>query len=140
VQLISEKPPELELVLFLDCCFSKGMFRDFVTGNPKYKKSRFLLTEPMPEQFHYIKSATRGTDNFLLLSACAERQTAADAQFNGRYNGAFTFYAVRTLQKGITYRQWMERIWQYLPSDDFDQIPGIDGPERMFDMKVFETA
>jgi hypothetical protein len=46
---------------------------------------------------------------------------------------------MKTLERGITYRQWMERIWAYLPSDRFEQIPHIDGPERLFDKKVFET-
>ena len=132
VELCRKKPPELDLVFFLDCCFSEGMSR----GNPT--RSRFLMTEPLPENYHVIRQAPSEVNDWLVLSACAENQTAADANFNGNPNGAFTFYAMKTLEKGITYRQWMERIWQYLPSKQFTQIPHIDGPERMFDRKIFE--
>ena len=135
VALCKEKPAELELVFFLDCCFSEGMSRN----NPSYKKPRFMMTEPLPENFHVIRQAPGEVNDWLVISACAENQTASDAMFNGKPNGAFTFYAMKTLERGITYRQWMERIWAYLPSDRFEQIPHIDGPERLFDKKVFET-
>jgi hypothetical protein len=136
IALANEKPAGLDLVFILDCCFGRGMARDF--GNPSFSVPRFLMTDPMPENYRITRSLTREPHDWLVISACAENQTAADAQFGGRYNGAFTYYAVRTLEKGITYRQWMERIWQNLPSRSFDQIPGIDGPERLFERKVFE--
>ena len=97
------------------------------------------MTEPLPENYHVIRQTPSEVNDWLVISACAENQTASDAMFNGKPNGAFTFYAMRTLEKGITYRQWMERIWEYLPSDRFEQIPHIDGPERMFDQIVFEV-
>jgi len=133
VELCKEKPAELELVFLLDSCFSEGMSR----SNPT--RPRFLMTEPLPENYHVIRQTPSEVNDWLVISACAENQTASDAMFNGKPNGAFTFYAMRTLERGITYRQWMERIWEYLPSDRFEQIPHIDGPERMFDQIVFEV-
>lgn len=135
VALCKEKPAGLELVFLLDSCFSEGMSRN----NPSPQRPRFLMTEPLPENYHVIRQAPGEVNDWLVISACAENQTASDAMFNGKPNGAFTFYAMKTLEKGITYRQWMERIWEYLPSDRFPQIPHIDGPEYMFEKKVFEV-
>jgi metacaspase-1 len=137
VELAHEKPAGLDVVFFFDSCFSQGMARDLI-GNPIYKRSRFLLTEPLPESFHIIKKFGRTPIDWLVFSACAERQTAADAFINGRYNGAFTYFAVKTLEKGITYRKWFTEIRNYLPSNDFEQIPGLDGPESMLTKKAFE--
>lgn len=135
VALCKEKPAGLDLVFLLDSCFSEGMARN----NPSPQKPRFLVTEPLPEHYHVIRQAPGEVNDWLVISACAENQTASDAMFGGDPNGAFTFYAMRTLEKGITYRQWMERIWKYLPGDRFSQIPHIDGPERMFEKIVFEV-
>jgi len=139
VALAKEKPSGLELVIILDSCFSKGMARDYAIGNPTYKKPRFYMDFPLPENFHVIRSARQEPMDFLLISACGENQTASDAMFNGKPNGAFSYYAAKTMEKGIPYREWMERIWQNLPSKMFAQIPGIEGPERMFDRKIFEA-
>ena len=138
VALANDKPEELDLVFILDSCFSKGMARDYVTGNPTYKKPRFHVEFPLPPGFHVMRDLKNVPLNFLLISACAENQTASDAMFNGKPNGAFSFYLAKAIQKGLTYRQWMEGVWQNLPSDKFEQIPGIDGPERMFDRRIFE--
>jgi len=135
IELCREKPAGLELVFILDSCFSEGMARN----NPSLQRPRFLMTEPLPENFHVIRQAPGEVNDWLVISACAENQTASDAVFNGNPNGAFTFYAMKTLEKGITYRQWMERIWQNLPSEKFPQIPHIDGPEYMLEKKVFEV-
>ena len=129
VELCKEKPADLELVFFLDCCFSEGMYRNRMLNDLCHKHPRFLMTEPLPENYHVIRQAPGDPHDWLVLSACAENQTASDAAFNSKPNGAFTFYAMKTLEKGITYRQWMERIWEYLPSTRFEQIPHIDGPE-----------
>ena len=139
IALCKEKPANLDLVFILDSCFSEGMSRLGLTHDAIIKHPRFLMTSPMPRNFHVIKQAPYEVNDWLVISACAENQTAADALFNNRYNGAFTYYAVRTLEKGITYRQWMERIWQNLPSRQFEQMPHIDGPERLIEKIVFEV-
>jgi len=75
----------------------------------------------------------------LLLSGCKEgpNNFSYDAKIAGRYNGAFTYYALKTLKPGITYAQWHQEISRYLPSTSFPQSPQIVGNIAARDQKVF---
>jgi hypothetical protein len=64
----------------------------------------------------------------LLLAACRDNQTAMDAWFDGRANGAFTYAALQALAENpATYRDWQRGINKRLPSIDFDQAPRLEG-------------
>ena len=132
--LMEEKPAGLLVVFLFDSCFSDTVTRRI----DDYKKGRFLASEIMPEQYNVKKKFNSAPVNWIAFSGCGEHQTSADAYIDGRYNGAFTFYAVKTLQKGLTYKQWYSKIREHLPSTEFDQIPGLDGPEELLNRIVFE--
>lgn len=68
----------------------------------------------------------------LLLSGCQEgpNNYSYDARINGRYNGAFTYYALKTLKTlpaSATYADWHTAIRGYLPSASYPQTPQIVG-------------
>jgi hypothetical protein len=68
----------------------------------------------------------------LLLSGCKEgpNNFSYDAKIAGRYNGAFTYYALKTLKTlpaGATYADWHAAICTYLPSASYPQSPRILG-------------
>jgi hypothetical protein len=68
----------------------------------------------------------------LLLSGCQEgpNNFSYDAKIAGRYNGAFTYYALKTLRSlppDATYVQWHRKIADYLPSASYPQSPQIVG-------------
>jgi len=125
-------PDGATVVLMFDSCFAGTVTRGI---NPV--KNRFAKVEK-------IKRGTKKRHRFapeemkwIVFAACGEQQTSADAWFSGRPNGAFSFYALRTLQPGITYNDWIKRIKIYLPSNNFDQIPSMEGNESLFDRPVF---
>lgn len=78
----------------------------------------------------------------LLLSGCQEgpNNFSYDAKIAGRYNGAFTYYALKTL-KGLppdaTYAKWHRKIGEYLPSASYPQSPQIVGNAAARKQKVF---
>lgn len=79
----------------------------------------------------------------LLLSGCKEgpNNFSYDARINGRYNGAFTYYALKALARlkpGATYAEWHKAIVKYLPSASYPQAPQIVGSEGARKGKVFE--
>jgi uncharacterized caspase-like protein len=116
--------------IMLDSCFSgDGTKRVF----GKYKRFRkFRQTAQLR------KSIFRSPDmKWILLSGCGETQTSADAFIGGNYSGAFTWYAVKSLSKGMTYKQWYNKIRSYLPSKEFDQIPQFEGNPELFNRVVF---
>ncbi|MDW8319656.1 MAG: caspase family protein, partial [Anaerolineae bacterium] len=59
--------------------------------------------------------------------------------FNGRPNGAFTYYALKTLRerKPATYEAWLRAIREYLPSSRLPQTPQLFGSGTMRRLKVF---
>lgn len=79
----------------------------------------------------------------LLLAGCKEgpNNYSYDARIAGRYNGAFTYYALKTLKTlkpGSTYAQWHTAIGNYLPSASYPQSPQIFGDKASRQRKVFE--
>jgi len=119
------------VVLLFDSCFSGT-----VTRNPV--KNRFV--DPgLPPRPHKRVRFNKDAMNYIVFSGCGEHQTSADAYINGRYNGAFTFYALKTLSPGITYQQWIDNIHKYLPSvkNRFDQNPTLEGNSILLNRKVF---
>jgi len=77
----------------------------------------------------------------LLLAGCQEgpNNYSYDARINGRYNGAFTYYALKTLKNlppSATYADWHNAIRGYLPSASYPQTPQIVGNAEARKRKV----
>jgi len=77
----------------------------------------------------------------LLLSGCQEgpNNYSYDARINGRPNGAFTYYALKTLKTlpaKATYTAWHKAIRAYLPSTSYPQSPQIVGNSAARKQKV----
>ena len=79
----------------------------------------------------------------LLLSGCKEgpNNFSYDARIKGRANGAFTYYALKTLKTlkaGATYADWAAAMSPtYLPSVSYPQSPQIVGNSQARQQKVF---
>jgi hypothetical protein len=78
----------------------------------------------------------------LLLAGCKEgpNNYSYDARIAGRYNGAFTYYALKTLKvlpAGATYADWHRAVCDYLPSASYPQSPQILGNTAARRQKVF---
>ena len=76
------------------------------------------------------------SDKWVIFSFCGEEQTCADAWFNGRANGAGTYYDLKSYNTGSTYKIEIVRIKLFLPNSNFDQIPELSGNSILFDNKV----
>jgi hypothetical protein len=69
------------------------------------------------------------------LTACTETQTADEGFIDGRYQGAFSYAALKALgdlfatyePQPVNYRMWLRQIRQYLPSQDYGQVPELHG-------------
>jgi hypothetical protein len=70
----------------------------------------------------------------------APTTTATTPGSTGRYNGAFTYYALKALKAlkaGATYADWHKAIAKYLPSASYPQSPQIVGSDTARKGKVF---
>lgn len=77
----------------------------------------------------------------VLLSGCQDNQTSADAYITGRWCGAFSHFALKALQNmnsQSTYREWYAAIRQFLPNQNFEQIPNLGGTEEQLSRRIFD--
>jgi hypothetical protein len=78
--------------------------------------------------------------NAVLIAACRDDQTSADAWIDGGYHGAHTYHLCRTLGNGIrdlTYRTLVSATGTSLSRAGFDQVPQLEGPARLLVDPVF---
>jgi hypothetical protein len=127
------------VLILPDCCFSGTNTRK--VGNPHPITNRFYNTGKRAVPKKIRKRLFKGASdiNWIVISGCGEHQTSADCYEGGQWVGAFTYFAIKVLKKGITYKEWFDAIKGYLPSNDYDQAPEIEGPDRLVSRKMFEN-
>lgn len=78
--------------------------------------------------------------NAVLIAACRDDQTSADAWIDGGYHGAHTYHLCRALGNGprdLTYRALVSATGTSLSRAGFDQVPQLEGPSRLLVGPVF---
>ncbi len=94
---------------------------------------------PHPAPLHPRRPARRfgvslTRTNAVLIAACRDDQTSADAWINGGYHGAHTYHLCRTLADGprdLTYRALVSAAGTALTRAGFDQVPQLEGPAKL---------
>ena len=112
-------------------------------------RHRFL---PRPETPHPAKRRPRRPTrrfgvsvtrtNAVLIAACRDDQTSADAWIGGGYHGAHTYHLCRALATGprdLTYRALVSAAGIALSRAGFDQVPQLEGPAKLLALP-FSTA
>lgn len=126
-QLFGRRAVGARIVLISDSCHSgsvtRGDYSDLDAGAPRA-----------------LVSGLRRSGGDLLLAGCLDTQYSWDTRFHGRANGAFTYYALKTLRahKPANYVAWFKAIRGYLPSSRLPQDPQILGSAAAQRFKVFE--
>jgi hypothetical protein len=67
--------------------------------------------------------------NHVLLAACRDDQTAADATIEATPNGAFTYHLCRTIRDGgarLDRKQLIDRVARALSDGHFEQVPQLE--------------
>lgn len=143
---IIKKTPEGSLFeFFSDSCHSKTQDRG-MSQNPHYKKAKRIIPPPdiaWRGQGRGLKVKKFGTKGFnstesgnvhitdlkdVLLSGCRDEQTSADAFFDGRYNGALTYYLCKSLRKHPASRvENHANVLKGLISGQYDQVTQLSG-------------
>ena len=137
-QAISLMKPEGVICVLADSCFSGDISKFMGIVSPvDYNKPRFYPTPGVTPQPNYalFKKEERPL-RWITIGGCGKVGYSADAYINGDYQGAFTYFAMKVLRPWMTYRQWYAAIRQYLPSDQFDQIPTLSGPSYLLDQEI----
>ncbi len=138
---IASLQPGATVCVIADSCFSEGITK----GNPhdyyngKIVRNRFLpnpaIPIGIPIKSHIFRS---GHLRWLVISACKENQTAADAYFTDikKYMGALSHGLYRTFEKGMTWREWYAESNANIYQIGFDQEPTFDGLSTKMDEEI----
>lgn len=138
--LLRSLHPAAKLTLITDCCHAGTITR--ASGPPRARRRiRFLppalLRPAMTHQEHvsppsrWLRRMARAMisrSNVVHLTASQDTEYACDAEFNGRPNGAYTFYALadlKTADSSLTPMQLAQKLRAHLPSWDYPQRPGV---------------
>ena len=133
--LFAELPPTVRLEVFLDTCHSGSGLRgaEFSLHAPR---PRFVappgrqgtLRQRAAAGFTLDRDATGPGENHVLWTGCRADQTSADAWFDGRYNGAFTWHFAREMRDGAPgrAREDVVRAMRKAMKGQFSQVPQLE--------------
>ena len=133
----------------MDCCHSGSNTREPVRiGGPEPEIISRFLPNPDDEAAgggftgtpSRVRRRRRDADVHVvdiaetLVSGCRDDQTSADADIDGVYNGALTYYLVRAMREDpqVTYRALHARTLAGLRGN-YDQVPQLEGRDARLD-------
>ncbi len=157
-KILNRIPKGVNISIILDSCHSGTATRGLTSITPEmvsqtsYLQYRYIAP-PVDINLRekvYLKPTRRfakqnGADipiNHLLLAACLDKESAADAYINGDYNGAFTYNLcklIRDTNGNITYRELINRTNKNLLHNQFAQTPQLEGSEEFKDKLLFSS-
>ena len=109
VRIFGSVPTGVEFNWISDSCFSGGLTRAF-ENLPDNVTSFKIRTFAIPADIAWRNESARQVTkplgmkaaatelNLALISGCTAKQESADADINGRYNGALTYYLLQVLK------------------------------------------
>jgi hypothetical protein len=137
--LFKLKKPGVQLMMFSDSCHSGSVCRAFSTiaiGKPRYLHfgnfaKDFKPREITPDVVSFDPAADEKSPwPCGLMGGCQDTEYSYDANFGGKPNGAFTYWALKTLAQlnsKATYQDWYNAICKELPSRQYPQTPTLLG-------------
>ena len=117
-------PAGVQMIVILDSCFSGTATRVALRSAAK---RRYVQTDVIKRSMKKRKSFLIGEDmKETLIAGCGDDEYSYDAEFDGRPNGAFSRYAIDTIQKDLTYAKFIDLLNIKLPSSDYPQTPQLE--------------
>lgn len=138
-KLFATIPAGVDFVFVSDSCNSGDLAKALKTYTP-----RFLLP-PADMAWRLSTAAQKGLevttmrsvmhDNCAFVSGCRSDQESADASFDGRFNGALTYYLLKTLKAAGYLKQPLKKVVpvvvQQLAHNNYPQVPQLHGPDDL---------
>lgn len=136
--LFSELPPRVLLEAYFDTCHSGTGLKDpFARYWPPPSEASLAASSAAspaaPPKLRGVAKALAPTPTAkrrrVLWAGCKADQTSADAVFDGRPNGAFTYFYIQTVRAGqdkLTRAQVRDRVRAALKRHGFTQTPQLE--------------
>jgi len=143
----------VRLTVILDNCFSGTATRapvsEIIPGlrTPDDRRVRFLspalrggkvLQNPWKARPKRTEKHPESAMKDVLLSGCTDKEYSYDANIDGTYHGAMTFYALKAIREApqaLTYNRLHSRITSLI--GDYPQHPQLEGSNANKRLKLF---
>ncbi len=133
--LFQQLPEKVTLEVFLDTCHSgtgpRGAEFSLHAPRPRYVAPpvrQGAVKQKAVRGFALARAAEKPATNQILWTGCKASQTSADAYFDGRYNGAFTYHYVKVMNetKNQLSRTAVITRMRALMKGHFAQVPQLE--------------
>jgi hypothetical protein len=138
----------MDFVFFCDSCHSGSITREFMRAmndfsyisTPKYMPPRDNMDALNLAGLPLIKSIleVKEIKNEILFTGTTSDSYSYDASFNGKSNGAFTYYCLQVLKDNpvITYGDFYKKLRILLPSRAYPQTPQFEPSNEQMANKI----
>jgi metacaspase-1 len=149
-EIFSDRERGVHITLISDSCHSGSVARLAPASQEAENPQRVRFLPPstfLPDEDRAAAARvgpamiSRKRHAAVLVSGCQDTEFSYDAWFGGRPNGAFSYFALKTLgnlPNNATYRDWYRKIRDKLPSQQYPQTPNLGATHRMRDRQIFE--
>lgn len=134
-ETLNEAKEGVKIVFIFDSCFSGTATRKIGRSSPQI---RFVKTDEVVVNKVNKKFLDQADMIEVLMSGCSDDEYSYDASINGRYNGAFTYYALKNYKIGDTFNEWYDKIREDLPSSKYPQTPQLEGNSKELNLIAFD--
>ena len=145
-EVLQQLKPGVRMEILLDSCHSGTGTRDIrqpkapgliqaETLKYRYLKPpadiecRYLGEEEIMKPSRSFSSDPEITLNHILWAGCKDNQTSADAEIDGNYNGAFSYYFCKHVRESagiITRTELHARVKNSLKYNHYSQVPQLE--------------
>jgi len=145
-EIMAQIKDGVKTTIIFDSCFSGTATRAFNFNDEGfYRVSRFMPTKENGKMAcakigkRIFKSIEEKDMKEILISGCSESEVSYDAQFDGKYYGAMSYWATRVLKANpnITYSEFHAKLREKLPSSQYPQSPQLEGSAKDKSRLVF---
>jgi len=123
----------------LDSCFSGTITRKIMSADSPLGKPRFIPNPLVPANLKLANKFLSQEDmKEIVLTGCSDSEYSYDAYINGKWNGAMTSFAIKSISQSQTYEEFYSKLRKYLPSSTYPQTPQLECKEKYKTIKMFE--
>jgi metacaspase-1 len=139
-ELFAKVDKSVLVEVVLDTCHSGDGLRslDLIPGRlprflppPTVAGMRRIEAAAEPNRLRELVKSLPTATRPVLFAACRSNQVSSDAHFEGRANGAFTYYFLKALDDDKTSRaKVVAQVNAALQKGDFEQVPQLEAPAQ----------
>jgi len=145
-EIMSKIKDDVRTTIIFDSCFSGTATRAFNFNEDSfYRVSRFMPSKDngkiacVKTKGRIFRSAEEKDMKEILVSGCSDTEVSYDAQFDGQYYGAMSYFATRVLRENpmVTYSEFYKALKEKLPNSQYPQTPQLEGREEYKSRFIF---